>query len=234
MRKSVMQALVITTGIMSLSVAAQAETTTASKAGLIANASVTTNYVFRGETQTDDNPAVQGGIDYTHPSGFYAGAWGSNVKFQGVGSALEADLYAGMNFPINDQVKMDVGYITYNYTDSTVNNNVGSAEVYVGAKWMGLSGYYYKGNAKNHNDYQYFDVRYTMDLPQQFKLTFHVGHLDPDRGTSNDDASVRVGKQFYGFDTSLTLTTISHDFNTNSTGSKNRLFLTVTKYFNIM
>lgn len=230
MRKQVLNILIIFAGILGLATTAQADTN--NKAGLTANATVTSNYVFRGETQTDDNPAIQGGIDYVHSSGFYAGAWGSNVKFPNLGgSALEYDLYAGFKFPINQAVKMDVGYITYNYTDSTVNNNVGANEVFVGAKWLGLSGYYYKGSAKNNNDYQYFDVRYTLPLQQNFKLTFHYGHRVPDQGTSNDDASVRIGKNFYGYDTSLTFTTISHDY--YGGGSKNRLFITVTKYFNL-
>lgn len=234
MRKHVMQTLVIGAGILGLAATAQAAT--GNNTGLTANASVTTNYVFRGQTQTDDDPALQGGIDYTHPSGFYAGAWGSNVKFPGQGgSTIEYDMYAGMNFPLSQAVKMNVGFIAYNYTDNTVDNYYGASEVYVGAKYQGLSGYYYKGNAKNssyNSDYQYFDVRYTMGLQQGFKLTLHYGHMDPNSGRGNDDASVRIGKQFAGFDTSLTLTTVSHD-STNGGNSKNRLFLTVTKYFDL-
>lgn len=233
MRKQVLNILIICAGILGLAATAQAAETT-DTTGLKANASVTSNYVFRGETQTDDGPAIQGGIDYTHSSGFYAGAWGSNVKFPNAGgSTLEYDLYAGMNFPINQAVKMDVGYIMYSYLDGTVNDHKGAGEVFVGAKWMGLSGYYYHGNAKNNtynSDYQYFDVRYTLPLAQDFKLTLHYGHLDPNSGSSNDDASVRIGKNFYGYDTSLTLTTVSHD---NGGGSKSRLFITVTKYFDL-
>ena len=64
---------------------------------LIANAAITSNYVFRGQTQSDDGIAVQGGIDFTHESEFYVGAWGSTVNGTGsnTGSGLEVDLYGG-------------------------------------------------------------------------------------------------------------------------------------------
>lgn len=42
-----------------------------------ANVGVTTDYVFRGITQTSHNAALQGGVDYAHSSGFYVGLWGS-------------------------------------------------------------------------------------------------------------------------------------------------------------
>ena len=47
-----------------------------------ANASVTNNYIWRGLTQSMNNSAVQGGIDFVSDSGFYAGTWVSNVKYE--------------------------------------------------------------------------------------------------------------------------------------------------------
>lgn len=58
------------------------------------NIAVVSNYLFRGVTQTDGSPAVQGGIDFEHASGFYAGTWASNVDF-GDEISYELDLYAG-------------------------------------------------------------------------------------------------------------------------------------------
>src|SRR5262249_51186548 len=49
---------------------------------LAGNLALTSDYIFRGQSQTGHNPAAQGEIDYTHPSGIYLGVWGSNVKFQ--------------------------------------------------------------------------------------------------------------------------------------------------------
>ena len=56
------------------------------------NVTITTDYVWRGVSQTDQNPGIQGGFDYAHASGLYAGIWASNVDFAG---SLEMDWYAG-------------------------------------------------------------------------------------------------------------------------------------------
>jgi len=219
--------LLIGLGLLGMAATAQAES---SIKGLTANASVTTNYVFRGQTQTDDGPAIQGGIDYAHPSGFYAGAWGSNVDFPGLGSGLEYDLYAGFKFAVAQDFKMNVGYITYNYTDSTVDNVVGTNEVFLGGEYKDFAAYYYNGNGSGNNDYQYFDLRYSLNnlLPQDIKLTLHYGHLDPKYAGNVDDASVRVSKVISGFEGALTLSTID-----GTPNDKTRLFLSVTKYFDL-
>lgn len=225
MRKHLIQSVVIGAGILGLAATAQADTNT----GLTANVGVTSNYVFRGETQTDDGPAIQGGVDYTHSSGFYAGAWGSNVDFPGVGSGLEYDLYAGINFDVTQDVKLDIGYIAYNYTDGTVDDAVGTKEVFIGGKYQNFAAYFYNGNANNNNDYQYYDLRYTLGLPQEIKMTLHYGHRNPDVGNNADDASIRFSKDISGFNASLTFTTID----SNSPNDKDKLFLTVTKSFDI-
>jgi hypothetical protein len=46
-----------------------------------ANVALTTDYVWRGISQTNEDPAIQGGFDFEHPSGVYLGVWGSNVDF---------------------------------------------------------------------------------------------------------------------------------------------------------
>jgi uncharacterized protein (TIGR02001 family) len=53
---------------------------------------LTTDYVFRGISNTDENPAIQGSLDYTY-KGFYLGIWGSNTSF--TDAAIEIDYYAG-------------------------------------------------------------------------------------------------------------------------------------------
>ncbi|MFB6259216.1 MAG: TorF family putative porin, partial [Thiohalorhabdaceae bacterium] len=55
--------------------------TGAAQAGLTGNVGVTNNYIWRGFTQTNDMPAVSGGLDYSHSSGIYVGTWISNVDF---------------------------------------------------------------------------------------------------------------------------------------------------------
>ena len=83
-----------------------------------ANVGVTSEYYFRGVSQSDDTPAIQGGFDYSvpvaDPVSLYLGVWGSNVKFSD--ASLEADLYGGLNGTIGDTgLSWDAGFIYYAY-----------------------------------------------------------------------------------------------------------------------
>lgn len=60
-----------------------------------ASALIGTDYVFRGLSQTSENPTIQGSLDYAHPCGFYLGAWGSNVYKDVSDGGIELDYYAG-------------------------------------------------------------------------------------------------------------------------------------------
>lgn len=87
---------------------------------VVANVGWVSNYVFRGITQTVGKPAVQGGFDYSHASGFYAGVWGSNVSWiTGSGAtgdaSLETDTYLGIRNSFATDFSYDVGLIRYNY-----------------------------------------------------------------------------------------------------------------------
>ena len=66
-----------------------------------ANASMTSNYIWRGLTQTENEAAVQGGIDYAGDSGFYVGTWASNVNY-GAGDvySYEHDIYVVLDSPL--------------------------------------------------------------------------------------------------------------------------------------
>ncbi len=84
-------------------------------ADVTANVGLTTDYVFRGISQTDDKLAIQGGFDYAHSSGAYAGVWASNVNFKdGDEAQVEVDLYAGMTGKAGD-LGWKFGGIYYNY-----------------------------------------------------------------------------------------------------------------------
>jgi uncharacterized protein (TIGR02001 family) len=89
----------------------------ASAEGQISGAiTLTTDYLFRGVTQTSNNPAIQGSLDYTN-SGFYVGVWGSNVDF-GNDETIETDVYAGYR-PTLGPVALDFGVIGYFYPGSS-------------------------------------------------------------------------------------------------------------------
>lgn len=88
--------------LTSLAAAALLATVGAS-ADVTGNVSLTSDYVFRGISQTDEDPAIQGGFDYAHSSGAYAGVWASNVDFvDGDEAEIEIDLYAGMTGKVGE------------------------------------------------------------------------------------------------------------------------------------
>ncbi|MEA1988147.1 MAG: TorF family putative porin [Pseudomonadota bacterium] len=88
----------------------------ASQAGVSANVGVFTDYVFRGFNQASDtgSPALQGGFDYEHDSGLFAGVWGSTMDY-----GYEYDLYAGWGGSF-EGVDLGAAYTAYYYTDEDV------------------------------------------------------------------------------------------------------------------
>jgi len=88
------------------------------------NVGLYSQYIFRGLTQTREDPALQGGVDYAHSSGFYAGAWGSNISWLTDGayyksSSLELDVYGGFANTIGDTgISYNVGLLQYIYPGS--------------------------------------------------------------------------------------------------------------------
>jgi uncharacterized protein (TIGR02001 family) len=125
------------------------------------NASINTDYRFRGFTQTSYGPAFQGGFDVAHKSGFYFGNWNSNITSNLFnGASLEIDLYTGYKGNITDDLTFDVGGLYYYYPQSGKGSNfntVGNAkidntELYFGLGYGAFSGkVYYSIN-------DYFDV----------------------------------------------------------------------------
>jgi uncharacterized protein (TIGR02001 family) len=100
----------------SLGATAQAD----SGSSFTANVGVTSDYRFRGQSQTQTEPAVFGGIDYVGESGIFAGVWASNVDFNDAAETyLEVDVYAGYTFPIGTKTTgtVKVAYYAYPLAD---------------------------------------------------------------------------------------------------------------------
>lgn len=96
-------------------VAATAAPAFAQDVSISGNVALTTDYAFRGISQTDENPAVQGGLDASFgDSGIYVGTWASSINFGTGGGNLELDVYGGYKFNAGP-VAMDVGVIGYLY-----------------------------------------------------------------------------------------------------------------------
>ena len=136
-----------------------------SYAGVSANVSFTTDYIWRGMTQSDGTE-IQGGFDYEADYGFYAGIWGSNVNFNN-GNGQELDYYAGYGFDLGD-VGVDVGYITYDYPDSTP--DIKFEEIYLGLSFGDLGLTYASGQDEAPD---YVEVSYALG-----PVSFSYGDYD--------------------------------------------------------
>ncbi len=105
------------------------------------NLGVLSDYRFRGISQTNKKPAVQGGIDFAHSSGLYLGNWNSNVDSAGFsGANIEMDFYGGWKHSFGD-VGLDLGVIYYYYPGSGQGGafKVDNTELYVGGSWGPLA-----------------------------------------------------------------------------------------------
>lgn len=186
---------------------------TASAAGVTANVGLTTDYLFRGVSQTNDAPAIQGGFDYNDPSGFYVGTWESNINFAG---SLESDWYFGYNGNATKDLGYTVGYIYYYYPKQSTFSpgpNVSFGEINAGLSYKGLSA---KVSYSNNFSFEtgkavYYDVGYDLSLPQDYGLSFHYGYQTIEDnaawGTPNyADYSIGLSKSWGGFDFGLTWT----------------------------
>jgi uncharacterized protein (TIGR02001 family) len=110
------------------------------------NLTFTTDYIFRGVSQTMGNPAVQGGFDYSHSSGAYLGTWGSNVSgTQYTNANMEWDFYGGYAGKVNDDLGYNLGAIYVFYPDGVTapapapNKKWNTTEVYGGVTWKWIN-----------------------------------------------------------------------------------------------
>jgi uncharacterized protein (TIGR02001 family) len=180
------------------------------------NVALTSDYRFRGISQSDESAAIQGGFDAEFGPGFYVGAWGSSVDFDsndGYDGSLELDYYGGWTMPIGDtDFSVDIGYIYYDYPGD--NGSDGDyQEVYLGGAWKGLSlqvNYsddYYAGT----DDFYYVSAGYSHSFSDHLSLDLHVGYnkLEENGGfLSSDednytDYSVTLGYAIAGVDLSV-------------------------------
>ncbi len=154
---------------------------TTAVAEVTANAGATNNYIWRGLTQTTNQAAVQGGIDYTHESGFYAGTWVSNVQYAADDIySYEHDLYLG--FSGGDEITYDIGWLYYNYDDAA---RYDFHEIYGTAGWKNLSFSAWilsgtEADAPVGADFDfgstyYASLDYGFELNNGFGIGLHVG-----------------------------------------------------------
>ncbi|SDG61149.1 TorF family putative porin [Propionivibrio dicarboxylicus] len=203
------------------SVPALAQTAAAPEAApspLTGNLGLFSSYRFRGIDQTYGKPALQGGVDYAHPSGFYVGNWNSNVS-SGAGfpdGNLEMDFYGGYKANVGD-LGLDLGAILYYYPGSEAkvlgtgahSGAVTNKEVYIGATWKFLSlKYNYAvddyfslrgwdstgaSTGKTTRGSGYLDFTANYDLGDGWGLVGHFGHLNLKNSYKGSYSDWKVG-----------------------------------------
>lgn len=206
MRKTVLASALIAASAALPTLASAADEAAAAPAvsPVTGNFSLVSDYRFRGISQTKKGPAIQGGIDYAHPSGFYVGTWGSSVNSGSMyagGAGLEMDLYGGYRGEIVPDLGFDVGYLYYYYSGANMKKNGGpdqkynNQEIYASLSYAGLTGKvsyglsdYFGLNSSsigyggglpangNSRGTIYYDLSYTREVVEKLNLIAHVGH----------------------------------------------------------
>ena len=184
--------------------------TTANAVELEGSIGGVSNYVWRGATQTNGNPAVQGYIAASTEGGFYANAWGSKVDFDDDTTA-EVDITLGYGNDINDKISYDVGYIRYSYTGDDVDFGDDAQEIYGTLNIGPLSGTVYRDLDSNDNYYAgAVSVSDIVDLP--LDVSGFIGR----NADSNMDAGIVLGKSFKDIGISYTWTYSEDDVDDSS------------------
>jgi uncharacterized protein (TIGR02001 family) len=224
------------------------------QAQLTGNLGLTSDYRFRGVSQTQNAPAVQGGIDYAHSSGLYVGNWNSSVSSQmySNGSGVESDLYAGFKKDIYKGLTLDVGSYNYFYPRATNNTstNFDTNELFAGLGYgpvsvkysQSLSNYFGTANSKNS---QYFQADFAQPLAyisKNLSLLAHVGRTEVNNNSNLNytDYNVGLGYNLKGWDLAAKYYTNSGTtsvFQTANTINGQRLYkdtvvVSATKTFN--
>ncbi|MDH3979027.1 MAG: TorF family putative porin [Gammaproteobacteria bacterium] len=205
-----------------LATALLATTSTAALAEISGNVTLASDYAFRGISQTGNQLAVQGGLDYSHESGFYAGTWASNVDSTFFGGAqdpqIELDLYAGYSGEMSNGIGYDFGVLRYQYPGGDESGfDPSTTEVYASGSYNGFSASFNYTNELaflfSTESAYYLAAGYEMTLPQDFGLAVSIGYSDGDAfGTGPGasglpdylDWSIGISKSVAGVDLGLT------------------------------
>jgi uncharacterized protein (TIGR02001 family) len=154
----------------------------ASAVDLSFNVGVASDYVFRGISQTDEDPQIFAGADMTAGI-FYAGVWASNVDFLDSTDA-EFDLYAGVK-PTVGPVSLDLGAVYYVYADAPTGAEYdyweikAAGSIPLGQATLGAALYYspdFTGAAADEG--LYVEVNGAIPLRESFTLSGALGHQD--------------------------------------------------------
>jgi uncharacterized protein (TIGR02001 family) len=206
MKKHTLTLLATAVTLGALHGAARAEDAPASPFSF--NIGAFSDYRYRGISQTRLKPAVQGGVDFAHSSGFYLGAWASTIKWikdAGGDASVEIDLYGGYKGEIVKDVAYDVGVLTYQYPSNKLNPKAETTEIY-GAVTFGPATLKYSHAVSNLFGFAdskgsgYLDISASFDVGGGVILAPHIGNQSVSHNSnfSYTDYSLTVSKDFSG------------------------------------
>lgn len=147
---------------------------------------VTTDYMFRGVSQTMSEPALQAGIAAGHDSGWYGWAWVSNVDFVAPGgpddgAELEANFAIGYDHDVNEAVSVSLEGVAYRFPGMKAGYDYDYAELLVGFElWeqhrlvLGYSGDVFNAGGVG----RYYAAASTFDLAPRLSLDIELGYYD--------------------------------------------------------
>lgn len=190
-----------------LAAAALSLTALTAQAEITGTVSGVSDYNFRGISLSANDPALQGSLDYANDSGFYAGAWASNIDYgSGYDGEMELDFYTGFAGDITEGLGYDVGIVYYTYPGSSNSNSTeleikDYPEIYAGLtyKWFELKQWYSNDYSGSDLDSFYTELNGTFELPANFGLTAHVGY-------NYGDAFSDVDSEYMDYSVGLTYT----------------------------
>jgi len=162
------------------------------------NAAVTSDYRYRGISQTRLKPALQGGADYVNnPTGFYLGAWASTIKWTkdaGGEGSVELDVYAGKRGQISEDFSYDVGVLRYQYEYAPAN----TTEIY-GQLGYGPATLKYSHSTSNlfgfadSENSGYLDFSANFDIGNGFIANLHAGRQSVRHNAAAEYTDWKIG-----------------------------------------
>jgi uncharacterized protein (TIGR02001 family) len=177
---------------------------TATQAGVSSTWTATSDYDFRGITQSGKYPALQASVDYAHDSGWYIGAWASNVEFGPGDPNVEVDFYTGFTKTLESGFSYDVGGVYYTYPSAS---DFAYVELYGGLGYTAPSGLSIKGKFWYSPDFggdstagdteaEYLMADLTVPLPANFSFLAHAGYSFGDYW---DGGSLPPGNEYFDY-----------------------------------
>lgn len=202
-----MKLKLVTTAVVAAIGFTSTATSAASLEGFSSNVGVTSDYLWRGVSQTDGNPAVSGGLDYAATNGLYIGTWVSNVDF-GDDSSYELDGYFGFSGEVSS-VSYDAGYIYYAYPNG---EDLDFGELYGSVSLsyftLGLALLVHADGA-DFADNNYYYAEAAFPVADDLELGAHVGTYTFDAGEDYIDYNIYA--DYKGVNFMLSKTDLDND-----------------------